>query len=306
MSFPFQKVALLMGGTSSERAISLHSAHAVQQALLRNHIQVTAFDTAEPYLIPLLEGKFEAVFIALHGRGGEDGSLQGLLESLKLPYTGTGVLGSALAMDKYRTKLLWQAAHLPTPPSYLTKSIEQLQTLAPQLTYPVAVKPTAEGSSVGISKVAHPQQLLSAWKLAAAYGPVLIEQWIQGPEYTVALLDAEALPVIKLETPRGFYDYQAKYQDPQTRYYCPCGLPKKEEQALQELALQAFQLLPGRSWGRIDLICDPHGQPWLLEANTVPGMTDHSLVPRAAQAAGLNFDQLVLRILTSAQTNLSY
>lgn len=300
MNNNFGKVAVLYGGKSSEREISLLSGQAVLNSLLRSKIDAVGIDTAQP-LNQLLEGQFDRIFIALHGRGGEDGTIQGLLETFNLPYTGSKVLGSALAMDKHRTKLIWQALGLPTAQAtLLTADCDPNQVVA-QLGLPLMVKPVLEGSSVGITKVTRPEEIPAAWRKAAQNGsPVLAEPYLSGHEYTVAILEDRALPVIRLETPRDFYDYEAKYTDHRTSYICPCGLTPTAEQSLQDLALRAFTAVNGHGWGRIDLRCDAQGLPLLLEVNTIPGMTDHSLVPMAAKAAGIGFDQLVLTILATA------
>lgn len=300
MNTNFGKVAVLLGGTSSEREVSLISGQAVLNSLLRSGVNAVGIDTAQG-VAPLIQGHFDRAFIILHGRGGEDGTMQGLLELLKIPYTGTRMLGSALAMDKYRTKLIWDSLDLPTPEFVLLTADTDFAQVVAQLGLPIMVKPALEGSSVGITKVTHPDHLQAAWQNAFQYGAtVLAERYIVGTEYTATILDDQAMPLIKLETPRDFYDYEAKYKDSQTSYICPCGLSPVQEQAIQTLAKQAFEAVDARGWGRVDLRCDETGQPWLLEVNTVPGMTDHSLVPMAAKAAGINFDQLVLRILATA------
>lgn len=299
----FGKVAVLMGGNSAEREISLKSGRAVLAALLRQGIDAVMIDTANEWLSQLTTYRFDRVFIALHGRGGEDGVIQGLLDSIGLPYTGSGVLGAALAMDKYRTKLIWQGSGLPTPPSQLLTHKLDLNQIVEKLGLPLMVKPVLEGSSVGMSKVNRREELESAWETAAQYHcDVLVERYITGPEYTASILNDVVLPLIRLETPRDFYDFAAKYHDPHTTYICPCGLPPDQEQSLQQLAKQAFLAINASGWGRVDFICDQTGQPWLLEVNTVPGMTDHSLVPMAAKTAGIAFDELVLRILATAWT----
>lgn len=301
METQFGKIAVLMGGHSAERDISLKSGQAVLAALQRQGIDAVGIDTAEAVITPLTQTHFDRVFIALHGRGGEDGSIQGVLEHLGLPYTGSGILASALAMDKYRTKLLWQGMGLPTPPSVRLHRQTDFAEVIAQLGLPLMVKPASEGSSVGMTKVTRLETLKHAWQTAYQFDQeVIAEHYINGLEYTVALLADQALPAIRLETPREFYDFIAKYDDVHTIYHCPCGLPRGEEQQLQTLALQAFTALGASSWGRVDLMCDHHQQPWLLEINTIPGMTDHSLVPIAAQAAGYSFDELVVAILATA------
>lgn len=297
----FGKVALLLGGRSAEREISLKSGSAVLAALQRRGVDVEALDPARPDTLEQLgSGGFARVFIALHGRGGEDGQIQGALETLGLPYTGSGVLGSALGMDKYRCKLLWQGAGLPTAAFALLRDEADLDR-AQALGFPLMIKPAHEGSSIGMARAEDQETLATAWREAARYdAQVLAERWICGPEYTCGVLDGEALPLIRLETPRAFYDYEAKYSAGTTRYLCPCGLDPTEESRLQALCLQAFEAIGAAGWGRVDLMLDEAGRPCLLEVNTVPGMTDHSLVPMAAKARGMDFDALVWRILETS------
>lgn len=293
----FGRVAVLMGGTSAERPVSLKSGGAVLEALLRRGVDAHAIDAGADVLERLAEG-YDRVFIALHGRGGEDGVTQGALEALGLPYTGSGVLASALAMDKLRTKALWRGFGLPTPEYVQLRPDTDWEAVVAQLGLPVIVKPVHEGSSIGMTKVDRAEDLPQAWATASKYdSEIIAERWITGGEYTVALLDGEPLPAIRLETPREFYDYEAKYQSETTRYHCPAGLGEEQEQTIGELARQAFDALGCRGWGRIDFMRDGDGRFWLIEANTIPGMTDHSLVPMAARAAGLDFDELVWRIL---------
>lgn len=296
----FGRVALLMGGWSAERDISLKSGNAVLEALRRLNIDVTPVDVDRGVCDVLRKGNFDRVFNMLHGRGGEDGVIQSLLELMELPYTGSGVLGSAVAMDKLRSKYLWRGLGLPTPEFVVLEQTSDCETALAQLGLPLIVKPVLEGSSVGISKVKQAGDMPSAWELAREYGTVIAERWITGGEYTVGILGGQTLPLIRLETPREFYDYQAKYLDNLTRYHCPCGLSSQLEQNLQELAMQAFTALGAEGWGRVDLMLDTSQRPWLIEANTIPGMTDHSLVPMAAKAAGIDFDELVLRILCTS------
>jgi len=293
----FGKVALLMGGWSAEREVSLKSGAAVAAALRARGVDVMELDVDRSICGVLAEENFDRVFIMLHGRGGEDGTIQGVLETLGISYTGSGVLGSALAMDKVAAKRLWRGMGLPTPEFVLLEDEESLE-LAGTLGFPLMVKPAREGSSIGMSRVESAAELRSAWVAARQYdNRIMAERFIPGAEYTVAILGSEALPLIRLETPRDFYDYEAKYQAEDTRYHLPCGLPPEEERALQELALRAFQALGAEGWGRVDLMVDGEGQPWLIEVNTVPGMTDHSLVPMAARHAGIDFEELVWRIL---------
>jgi len=293
----FGKVAVLMGGTSAEREVSLKSGAAVLAALRARAVDAHAVDPDARLLQQLPEQGFDRVFICLHGRGGEDGVIQGALETLGMPYTGSGVLGSALGMDKYRCKLLWQGAGLPTPAFAVVQGEGDLERAA-ALGFPLMVKPVHEGSSIGMGRADDPRQLRQLWQAAARYDSrVLAERWISGREYTCALLGDQALPLIRLETPRAFYDYEAKYSADSTRYHCPCGLPEPLETRFRTLARTAFHSAGGSGWGRVDLLTDASGEPWLLEVNTVPGMTDHSLVPMAARAAGIAFDELVWRIL---------
>ena len=299
----FGKVAVLMGGWSAEREVSLKSGAAVLAALRAREVNAHGIDADRTVLNALAAGNFDRAFIVLHGRCGEDGVVQGALEMLGIPYTGSGVLASALGMDKLRTKQLWLGMGLPTPPYRVVDSAGELAAAAAELGLPLAVKPSREGSSIGISRVDEAGQVSGAWERAAACdSPVLVEPWILGQEYTGAVLQGEALPLIRLETPRAFYDYEAKYHADDTRYLCPCGLPEAREAELRELVRRAYAAVGGRGWGRVDLLVDGQGQPWLLEVNTVPGMTDHSLVPMAARATGLNFEALVWRIL---ETSLS-
>lgn len=295
----FGKVAVLLGGRSAEREVSLKSGAAVLEALLRSGVDAHPFDPASRDLAEL--SAFDRVFIALHGRYGEDGTIQGALELLGIPYTGSGVLASALAMDKWRTKLLWQAAGIPTPRSVLLTADTDFAAVVDELELPLMVKPACEGSSIGMSKVTRAEELAPAFERAARHDTVVIaEAFITGAEYTAAILGEEVLPLIRLETPRTFYDYEAKYIANDTRYICPCGLPPERERALAELALEAFRILGCEGWGRADFMVDGEGRPYFLEMNTAPGMTDHSLVPMAARQAGLSFEALVLRILEQA------
>jgi D-alanine-D-alanine ligase len=294
----FGKVAVLLGGRSAEREISLLSGQAVLRALQQREIDAEPVDAGdENFVQQLWEGGFQRAFIALHGRGGEDGVVQGLLESLGMPYTGSGVLGSALSMDKLRVKQLWNGAGLPTPAFTLLQSDVDLP-LVESLGFPLMLKPVHEGSSLGMTRVEGKDALAAAWQEARRYDDeVLAERWVNGAEYTAAVVGERTLPLIRLETPRGFYDYEAKYHADSTRYHCPCGLPPEEETRLQELALRAFRAVGASGWGRVDLFLDHSHQPWLIEVNTIPGMTDHSLVPMAAEVHGWDMAELVWRIL---------
>lgn len=292
------KVAVLMGGGSAEREVSLKSGALVLAALRARGVDAHAFDPAEKGIEALIAGHYERAFIALHGRFGEDGTLQGALEWLGLRYTGSGVLGSALAMDKLRAKRLWMAEGLPTPPFEVLDAKSDFHATARRLGLPLMVKPVNEGSSIGMSKVRAAGDLEEAYALAVNYDrAVIAEKFVEGTELTAGVLGDEALPLIKLETPRDFYDYQAKYVADDTRYLIPCGLPPARERAIQQLCLRAFHALGCSGWGRVDLMLDRAGNPWLLEVNTSPGMTDHSLVPMAARAAGMSYEDLCLRIL---------
>lgn len=300
MQTNFGKVAVLMGGRSAERAISLNSGQAVLQALLQSGVDAYAFDPAQQDLSALVGT--DLAFIALHGRYGEDGCIQGALELMNIAYTGSGVMASALAMDKWRTKLIWQAAGIITPAFQLIDEQTDAAALTAALGLPVFVKPANEGSSIGISKVKQASALSAAYQLAYASDPlVLAEQFIDGGEYTVGIIGDQALPIVKIVPANEFYDYQAKYLSNDTQYQCPCDLTAEQQSKIQQQALQAFQAIGGRGWGRVDFLMDKQGQHYFLEVNTSPGMTDHSLVPMAAKAAGMDFNQLVQRILQQAQ-----
>ena len=297
----FGKVAVLMGGLSAEREISLQSGNAVLSALQNKGVDATGVDVGENIINELDEGNYKRAFIVLHGRGGEDGTMQGLLELMKLPYTGSGVMASSLAMDKLKTKQIWRAMGLPTPDFLIIDSQESCQQAIETLGLPLIIKPVFEGSSIGMSKVEEVEELIPAWQKAQLCGgTVIAESWIEGDEYTAALLGDQVLPMIKLKTSHKFYDYDAKYDAVDTQYICPCGLPAERESALAELAKKAFDAVNASTWGRVDFIVDEKNQPWLIEVNTVPGMTSHSLVPMAAKQAGLSFDDLVLDILSAA------
>ena len=296
------KIAVLMGGTSAERAVSLKSGQAVYSALQQSGADVVAIDIQAHAIEQLTGADFDVAFIALHGRGGEDGTIQGVLEWLDKPYTGSGVMASALAMDKWRTKLIWQAAGLPTPKAFLLNADSDWSHLIDELNTDAIVKPAREGSSIGMRKVHTADELRDSFNFACEYdGLVLAESWVQGAEFTVAIVDGKALPAIQLKTSHAFYDYDAKYQANDTQYLLPCGLPADKEMELQQLALKAFDVIGGQGWGRIDVMQDQSGQFWLLEANTSPGMTDHSLVPMAAAAIGMTFPQLVINLLIEAR-----
>lgn len=296
----FGKVAVMLGGNSSEREISLQSGQTVFNALCEQGVDAHLIDPAKD-LWKLQDGGFDRVFIALHGRGGEDGLIQGMLETIGLPYTGSGVLGSALSMDKCRSKHIWQSHHLPTAIFAELHEHSDWDAVAKSLGLPLMVKPIREGSSYGISKVHAVSEMESAWQYAKQYDHmVLAETWMSGNEYTVPILNDETLPIIRLETPREFYDYEAKYVADTTEYHCPSGLDANVEKEFGELALNAFHVLGGNGWGRVDLITDAYGKPWLIEANTIPGMTAHSLVPMAAKYKGIDFNDLTLRILATS------
>ena len=300
----FGKVAVLMGGTAAEREISLNSGNAVYHALKNQAIDAIPVDITGNPIEVLQNLKVDRVFNIIHGRGGEDGVLQAILEVLGLPYTGSGVMASALSMDKLRTKLCWQGMGLFTPKWFVMRSESDLDDCMTQLGFPVIVKPAQEGSSIGMSKANSREELIAALKLAKQYQcDVYAEQWVQGQEYTVGVLAGEALPAIRLETPNVFYDFDAKYRANTTQYHCPCGLNPKREQQLQELAVTACQGLGVEGWARVDVFIDNDDCSQLIEVNTVPGMTDHSLVPMAAKVAGVNFDELVWRILETSMVN---
>ena len=294
----FGKVAVLMGGWAAERDISLNSGTAVLNALCRAGVDAHGIDVKRDILTVLQRGKYDRAFVVLHGRGGEDGVIQGALDLMQLPYTGCGVMASAISMDKLMTKRVWLGAGLPTPKFAILQKDSDFAAIAARLGLPLMVKPATEGSSIGMAKVNHVDDLQIAWQTASQYDEnVLAEQWIQGNEYTCAILDTEAQPLIRLEVQNDFYDYEAKYQSNDTQYHCPCGLDASVEKSLQNLAQQAFTAVQGKGWGRVDMMRDQTGKTWLIEVNTVPGMTNHSLVPMAAQANGISFEQLVVKIL---------
>lgn len=296
----FGKVAVLLGGISAEREVSLMSGTAILDGLLRQGVDAHAVDAGPHNIASLTAQGFDRAFIALHGRWGEDGIVQGALESIGMPYTGSGVLGCALAMDKVRSKQVWQTLGLPTAAYRVLRSVADLDGLVEELGLPLFLKPAREGSSVGIGKVSSSAELSPAYLAAAELGDdVLAEQFIPGPELTVAILNGQALPIVQMSTEHEFYDYHAKYLADDTQYVCPATLAPSLSAEIQDLALRAFAALDCRVWGRVDVMLDADQRPVLLEANTVPGMTSHSLVPMAAAANGLGFDELVLSILAT-------
>ncbi len=297
----FGKVAVLFGGRSAEREISLLSGNAVLAALRREGVDAHAFDPAERDIFALAAGGFDRVFIALHGRYGEDGTVQGALELMGIPYTGSGVMASALCMDKVRTKLVWVGSGLPTPRWEVLGADSDWSRIAATLGLPLIVKPVREGSTLGLTKVTEAAQLPAAFALAAGFDPfVLAEEFIAGEELTAAFLGDQALPLIRIEAPQGNYDYQNKYFSDDTRYHCPSGLPDAVETELRAMVMRAAAALGCEGWGRADLIRRADGSVSLLEMNTSPGMTGHSLVPMAAKVAGIGFEALVSRILELA------
>ncbi|MBU1308176.1 MAG: D-alanine--D-alanine ligase [Gammaproteobacteria bacterium] len=298
----FGKVAVMFGGVSAEREVSLRSGKAVLTALQQAGVDAFAFDPQQQNLAELAELGAQQVFIVLHGRGGEDGSMQGALQQLGLPYTGSGVLGSALAMDKIRCKWLFQAQNLPTAPFAVVHSSDtDFAGLLASLGGKVMVKPANEGSSIGMSAASSAAELQQAISQALQYdSEILVERWINGREFTIAILNDQVLPVVEMRTPRAFYDYEAKYQANSTEYLCPAPLDAQLTAAMQDSALKAFNAVGASGWGRVDIMLDDSGQHYLLEVNTVPGMTEKSLVPMAAKAAGLSFQQLVLAILSQS------
>ena len=298
----FGKVAVLMGGPSAEREISLLSGNAVLKALVDMGVDAIGLDVSDASVLSdLQKHEINRVFIALHGRWGEDGVMQGALEVLGLPYTGSGVLGSAIAMEKGRCKFMWIGAGLPTPEFMLLADEKDLELAELNIGFPMAIKPSREGSSLGVSKANSRDQLVRFWHAAKQLDDiVLAEKWITGTELTVAVLNGRALPVIRLEAQGEFYDFDAKYISDETSYICPSGLPAELESVVQDLAVNAFNVASCRGWGRVDILLDEDLQPYLLEVNTVPGMTSHSLVPMAAKQSGLDFNQLVMQILETA------
>jgi len=301
----FGKVAVMFGGNSAEREISLLSGRAVLNGLLESGVDAHSFDPKEWPLSELKAQGFDRVFNVLHGRGGEDGTLQGALDFLSIPYTGSGVLGAALSMDKIKTKQVWMALNLPTAKFAVVDNIQAIdyQGILDELGGTVMVKPANEGSSIGMAKVDNANDLKQAIEQADKFDKeILLEQWIDGGEYTVSILGNEALPAIHMTTPNDFYDYQAKYQSTETLYHCPCGLSESEEKTLSEIAIKAFNAVNAKGWGRVDFMRGKDNEWYLLEVNTVPGMTTSSLVPKAAKQAGLNFNQVVTQILEQTLT----
>jgi len=297
----FGRVAVLMGGSAAEREISIKSGLAVFEALKNQAVDVVAVDVKESAIAALAAQKIDRVFNIIHGRGGEDGVLQAILEDMNLPCTGSGVMASALTMDKLRTKLCWQGYGLLTPKWFVLKDEKEIDACIESLGFPVIVKPAQEGSSIGMSKANNKNELRKALILAENYQcDVLVEAWVTGEEYTVAVIDGEALPVIRLQTANEFYDFEAKYQSNSTQYHCPCGLSEQQENKLKVLAVEACKVVGVKGWGRVDVFIDSEGEAQLIEVNTVPGMTDHSLVPMAAKAEECDFDELVWRILETS------
>ena len=294
----YGKVAVLMGGLSAEREISLKSGAAVLNALQSCGVDAHALDVGKDVIEQLNAGKYDRVFNMLHGRGGEDGVIQGALELLGLPYTGSDVMASALGMDKLKTKEIWRANELPTPAYYVINNHTTPEDVLKHLRLPLIIKPMREGSSIGMSKVTMNGELKAAMDLALKYDDsVLAEQWIDGEEYTAGIVGDVSLPLIRLETSNTFYDFEAKYESNNTLYHCPCELDVEKEKSFQDLAVQAFKAVGASGWGRVDMMVDHSGLAFLIEVNTLPGMTDHSLVPMAAKQAGIDFDQLVMKIL---------
>ena len=295
----FGKVAVLFGGTSAEREISLKSGSRVLAALRSQGVDAHAFDPAERKLDEL--AGFDRAFIALHGRHGEDGTIQGALELMHIPYTGSGVMASAVGMDKWRTKLLWRSVGLPIPEFVMLDETSDFAAVEAQLGLPLFVKPACEGSSIGVTKVRQAGELRAAYLEAVKHDPLVIaEKGVLGGEYTASILGDEALPIIKIEPATDFYDYEAKYFRDDTAYRCPCGLPEARELDIRAQALEAFRVLGCRGWGRVDFLMDEAGNAYMLEVNTSPGMTDHSLVPMAARVAGISYEALVMRVLSLA------
>jgi len=298
----FGRVGLAIGGESAEREVSLNGGRAVGESLKRQGVDFSVFDGTTSLFDAIRQGSIDRVFNLVHGPGGEDGSLQGALQLMKVPVTGSGLAASALTMDKVRSKWIWERNGIATPPFvHFGRDEERYSRVVEKFGLPLFVKPTSLGSSIGVTRVSQASALSSAVELARCYGDsVIIEAEIVGAEYFAGVIDGNALPLIRVETPNEFYDYAAKYESDETRYFCPCGLDADAESKLQELSLKAFEVLGASGWGRVDFLLDAAGTPWFLEANTTPGMTDHSLVPQAAAAMGVGFDELVWRILETS------
>lgn len=297
----FGKVAVLMGGQSTERQVSLNSGDMVLNALASMQIEAEGIDVSDDVFERLRLGGYARAFIALHGSLGEDGSIQGGLDVIGLPYSGSGVMASSICMNKLITKQIWQVHQIQTPKYRVLKNTVNQNKLVEELGLPMIFKPVSHGSSIGITKVGSKEEIVAAWEHAREFeDTVIAEQWIKGHEYTVAILDSRTLPVIRLETPRLFYDYVAKYHSDDTRYHCPCDLSKKLEGEIRNQALKAFKVTGASGWGRVDIMLDDNNQIWFLEINTVPGMTDHSLVPMAAKADGISFNELVVKVLETS------
>ena len=302
----FGRVGLLVGGDSAERAVSLDGGVAVLTALQRQQIDVELYDGGPAIIKACVEGRVDRVFNLIHGPGGEDGTIQGALQLLNIPITGAGLLGSALSMDKVHSKWVWERQGIKTPPFSLIRNKQEvtpaiLNEMIDTWGLPLFVKPAGLGSSIGITKVEQAEELPAAIELARQYSKsVIIEPEIKGKEYFAGIIGDLVLPLIRIQTPHKFYDYAAKYESDETQYFCPCGLPEETEAALQKLSLEAFEALDCSGWGRVDFILDAEGSPWFLEANTIPGMTSHSLVPQAAKQVGIDFDELVIRVLESS------
>ncbi|WP_311066005.1 D-alanine--D-alanine ligase [Halomonas sp. DWK9] len=295
------KVAVLMGGVSSEREVSLKSGNAILAALLRSGVNAFGIDLKENAIQDIISSDFDIAFIALHGRGGEDGCIQGVLEWLKKPYTGSDVMSSAIAMNKYKTKQIWNSLGLATPSSKLVTSYEDLNRAVKELSFPLMVKPLHEGSSIGISKVYDPEQLKAAFELADKFDKqIMVEEFVQGQEFTVAIVGENVFPVIGMETNNEFYDFDAKYKSLETVYKVPSGLNEEQESIIKKLAWEGYSSIDCSGWGRVDIMVDADKKPWLIEVNTCPGMTERSLVPQAAKYIGIDFDELVLKIANSA------
>ncbi len=296
------RVAVIMGGTAAEREVSLNSGKAVYDALISKQVNATLIDVTRIEQLLDLSGKYDSVFNIIHGRWGEDGGVQAILDSLNLPYTGSGQAASALAMDKLRTKWLWKGVDIATPPFKRVSPLNPFEADTFDMGFPVIVKPVREGSSIGMRKANNLAELTDAVSFAQGYdSEILIEKWITGREFTCAVIDGHALPLIELKTDHDFYDFDAKYKTHDTQYICPVTLASGVEQHMQALSLQGFDVLGAEGWGRVDIMLDEEDQPWLIELNTVPGMTDHSLVPMAAKAIGLSFPDLVVLLLMSIQ-----